>query len=99
MNSGIKYSFTGRVWQHSAPGGWFFVTLPKEISSEIRELLRSKQEGWGRMKVTAQTRDKSWGTAIWFDTKLGTYLLPLKADIRSSAGIKLDQEISVDIWI
>lgn len=52
------------MWQHSAPGGWFFVSLPEEISSEIRENLQWQEEGWGRMKASARVQDITWDTAI-----------------------------------
>ena len=40
-----------------------------------------------------------WETAIWFDTKLDTYLLPLKAEIRKKEKITTDKEIEIMIWI
>ncbi|MDD4087237.1 MAG: DUF1905 domain-containing protein, partial [Bacteroidales bacterium] len=40
------------------------------------------EEGWGRLKATAEIGKSVWKTAIWFDTKHQTYILPLKAEIR-----------------
>lgn len=97
MESGIRYNFSGKVWKHSAEGGWYFVSLPSKISSEIREHLQWQEEGWGRMKATATIGTLSWDTAIWFDKKHQTYLLPLKADIRRKTGIKPDDIIDVMI--
>lgn len=34
------------------------------------------------MKATAKKGNTKWQTAIWFDTKQDTYLLPLKAIVR-----------------
>ena len=87
------------MWQHSAPGGWFFVSLPKEISTEIRENLQWQEEGWGRMKASARVQDITWDTAIWFDKKKDTYLLPIKADIRKKAKLIPESMLSVDIYI
>jgi hypothetical protein len=42
----IKYEFSAKIWQHSAPGGWYFVSLPVELSNEIRENLKWQEEGW-----------------------------------------------------
>jgi hypothetical protein len=99
MNSGIQYTFEAELWQHAAPGGWCFVSLPSEMSQEIRQLLKSKEEGWGRLKTTTKIGTSTWKTAIWFDTKLGTYLLPVKADIRSTEGLYIDKIYYVTIWI
>ena len=38
--------------------------------------------------MTAKTGNTQWETAIWFDTKLDTYLLPLKAEIRKKEKIE-----------
>ena len=74
-------------------------SLPKEMSKEIRENLGFLEEGWGRLKMTAKTDNTQWETAIWFDTKLDTYLLPLKAEIRKKEKITTDKEIEIMIWI
>lgn len=99
MQAKIKYDFSGQIWKQNANGAWFFVSLPKEISKEIREHLRWQEEGWGRMKASANVNGFEWETAIWFDKKLDTYLLPIKADIRKKAGLNLDDKIYVDISI
>jgi hypothetical protein len=52
------------------------------MAAEIREALKWQEEGWGRLKVRARIGSTDWDTAIWFDTRLTTYLLPVKADIR-----------------
>ena len=95
----IKYEFTAKTWQHSAPNGWHFVSLPTEISTEIRENLKWQEEGWGRLKATAKIGNSQWETAIWFDTKHKTYLLPLKADIRKKEKIAIDKDIKTILWI
>lgn len=99
MNGKIKYEFTAKTWQHPAPSGWHFVSLPTKISTEIRENLKWKEEGWGRLKATAKIGNSQWETAIWFDTKHKTYLLPLKADIRKKEKIGTDKYIKTIVWI
>ncbi|NER18357.1 DUF1905 domain-containing protein [Spongiivirga citrea] len=96
---GVQYHFTTNTWQHDAPGGWFFVSIPKEISNEIRTMFKNEEEGWGRLKATAQIGKTEWKTAIWFDSKSNVYLLPLKAEIRKKEGISIDQEVAARIWI
>lgn len=95
----ITYGFTGKIWKHKASGGWFFVSLPRDISKEIREHLKWQEEGWGRMKASAKVNGIEWESAIWFDKKLNTYSLPLKVDIRRKASLNLDEKITVSISI
>ncbi|MCK6616738.1 MAG: DUF1905 domain-containing protein [Cyclobacteriaceae bacterium] len=99
MNGKIKYEFTAKTWQYAAPNGWYFVSLPTEISTEIRENLKWQEEGWGRLKATAKIGNSQWETAIWYDTKHKAYLLPLKADIRKRENIKTGKNIKTIVWI
>lgn len=87
------------MWQYQGTAGWFFVSLPKTISLEIRENLKWQEEGWGRMKVIAQIENITWETAIWFDTKLNTYLLPIKAEIRKKLNLEVDTILNIIILV
>jgi hypothetical protein len=97
--SSIKYQFLTKIWKHSSPGGWHFVSLPKTVSQEIRENCKWQEEGWGRMRATAKIGELKWETAIWFDTKMNTHLLPIKAEIRKKANLEINKKIEVVIWI
>ncbi len=83
----ISYSFKAAPWRYAGAGGWYFVSLPVKMAKEIREALRHEEEGWGRLKATACIGNSEWKTAIWFDTKSNTYLLPLKAEIRKKENL------------
>lgn len=75
----VVYKWKGAMWRHNGSSGWFFISLTTEISAEIRSLFQWQEEGWGRLKVKAEVKNQVWDTAIWFDTKQQTYLLPVKA--------------------
>lgn len=95
----IKYDFKALPWIHNAPGGWWFVALPTALSEEIRMHLGWQEEGWGRLKSTAKINHTEWKTAIWFDTKRNTYLLPLKSEVRKKESIQIDVELNITISI
>lgn len=99
MTGQIKYNFSEKVWQYASPGGWYFISLPENIAKEIRGNLKSEEESWGRLKATAEIGKSQWKTAIWFDTKMNTYLLPLKADIRKKEKIEIGNSIDVTILL
>lgn len=99
MTGKIQYEFTAPLWQQPSTGGWHFVSLPEATSSEIRTLLRAEEEGWGRLKATAKIGTTEWKTAIWFDTKRNTYLLPIKATIRAKEDLALGKETTVIVWV
>ena len=98
----VKYEFSAKAYQYSsseAMCGWTIVSLPKALSVEIRACFKHLEEGWGRMKVTAVLGDSEWQTAIWFDTKQDTYLLPLKAKIKKRENIKLGEDVQISLWV
>lgn len=96
---GIRYEFKAKVWKYKSAAGWHFVSMPKDMAEEIRQNLKWQEEGWGRLKATASIGDTEWKTAIWFDTKLKTYLLPLKEDIRRKETIKEGDSREIIIWV
>ncbi|MDR2039534.1 MAG: DUF1905 domain-containing protein [Bacteroidales bacterium] len=100
-SKGVQYEFSAKIWYSSSDGihGWYFISLPKELAKEIRDNLKFLEEGWGRMKVTAKIDNSEWKTAIWFDTKNDTYLLPLKAEIRKKAKLEIDKVVEIIIWV
>ncbi len=99
FGKGIRYEFTATLWQYAGAGGWHFVSLPKKMSKEIRKLLRSEEQGWGRLPATARIGQSEWKTAIWFDTKQDTYLLPVKGDVRKAEGLIVDKSFSTILWL
>ena len=98
----IKYEFSAKAYQYSSSAavcGWTFVSLPKELSAEIRNKFKWLEEGWGRMKVTAKIGNSEWQTAIWFDTKQETYLLPLKAAVRKKENIEPGSDVKINLAV
>ena len=99
MQAKITYTFSSVIWQHGAPGGWHFVSLPEELATEIRTHLKWQEEGWGRLKASAKVGNSSWDTAIWFDTKKKTYILPLKAAIRKKEKLAADDYVEIVLQV
>ncbi len=95
----IIYEFTAKTWKYQGHGAWHFVSLPAELTTEIREIRKWQEEGWGRLKILAKTGGSEWETAIWFDTKHETYLLPIKAEIRKNEKIEIGENVKIIIWI
>ena len=93
----IKFQFCGEIWKYSGKGAWYFVTIPEELSREIRETAQWQEEGWGRLKTIAKINDVVWDTSIWFDKKANAYLLPLKADIRKQ--LKLEEGMKIEVML
>ena len=93
------YSFKGKPFHHSPTGGWVFVALPVKVSAQIRQKHKWDEEGWGRLKARARINQTEWNTAIWFDSKKNSYLLPLKAEIRKRENIKPDKWLNITVTL
>ncbi len=96
---GIRYRFTAEVWKYDGPAAWYFVSLPLAYTAEIRKFAGKEEEGWGRLKATAKTGTSEWRTAIWYDSKKATYLLPLKAEIRGKNNIQAGDLVEMEVWV
>lgn len=93
----MKFSFKSELWKSRGVGGWYFLTLPSRLSSEIREVHSVSEEGWGRLKTLAIIGNNKWNTSIWFDTKADAYLLPVKSLIRSKEKLEIGKAVKVTI--
>lgn len=99
MTNHNHFFFSGTLWQYTLTGGWHFVTLPQELSGEIRAVYKSDEKGWGQLAVKTKVGETEWDTAIWFDTKANSYLLPIKAGIRKKEKLSEGMEVRVVISI
>lgn len=92
-----RCSFKAKIWKYKGPAAWYFVTLPKPLSKKIRTNHGLSEEGWGRLKTTAEIGKTKWETAIWYDTKAQAYLLPVKSLIRKKEKIEGDAVLKVNL--
>ncbi|MGL1920428.1 MAG: DUF1905 domain-containing protein [Hyphomicrobiales bacterium] len=95
----LNFTFTSELWQYSGKGGWFFVTVPKGDSEQIKFFAHSAKVGFGSVRVTAKIADVAWKTSLFPDAKSGCYFLPVNAKIRKQAKLTKGQDIKVNIDI
>lgn len=99
MTGQIPFEFSASCWKYKGKASWYFITIPTDLSREIRQLFGKEEQGWGRLAVEAQIGKTTWSSAIWFDTKKQEYLLPLKAEIRRKENIHEGNLLEVKIRI
>jgi hypothetical protein len=95
----LDLSFAATVWKHAGPSSWYFVTVPQGLSRLVRETNKLSESGWGRLHVVAVINGHTWSTAMWFDTKHRSYLLPIKADVRRKTRIDAGSKVVVNIML
>ena len=90
-------SLTAPLWLWSGEGGtWHFITIPEEISCEIRAQSLARRGGFGSVKVEATINGISWRTSV-FPQKSGGYILPVKKEVRCRADIAAGDEVKLTI--
>lgn len=94
-----QYAFKANVWLYPGLAGWHFVTIPKDISKDIAHNFADRKRGWGSLPIIATIGKTRWKTSIFPDTKIGSYLLPLKADVRKKEKIHAENTIEVQLEI
>jgi hypothetical protein len=94
-----RFAFTAKLWRHSGKAAWHFVTLPKDVSAQMRALTQGLRNAFGSLRVIASIGDATWRTSVFADAKAGAFLLPVKAEVRRKARIGHGDEVKVTVEI
>jgi Domain of unknown function (DUF1905) len=98
----LEFSFTEKCWLWQGKAVWYFITVPKGYSEEIKFFTDNhfaKRRGWGAVRVTARIGNSEWQTSIFPSTSLNAYMLPIKQQIRKKEKIALDSTVQVQLII
>ena len=93
------YKLRSEVFLYPGMGGWHFIGVEKKESEELKKNFADKKRGWGSLPVAVTLGKSTWKTSIFPDKKSGTYLLPLKVDIRKKEGIMHADKVVFSIEI
>lgn len=79
----LTYRLKGKLWLYDS---W----LPKRQAQEIRSIMADVgpgRRGGGSLRVKVAIGKTSWRTSIFPEKRSGSYLLPVKADVRKAEGL------------
>ena len=82
--------FQGELWTWDARrvDSWTFVSLPEDVSDEIRDLTADgPRRGFGSVRVRVTIGGSHWKTSIFPDGGKGCYVLPIKRAVREAEGL------------
>lgn len=79
----FRCSFTGELWKYGGESSWWFIRLPIEDAEDLDRLCAHRKRNYGSIAVMATIGETSWQTSVFRDTKSNSYLLPIKANVRS----------------
>jgi hypothetical protein len=99
------FTFTAPLWRWSAregtsdPGAWCFVTVPQDISDEIRDLAAGAPRGFGSVRVAVEAGSSRWETSVVPDAASGCFVLPVKKAIRDATGVEEGDDLTVSLRV
>lgn len=92
-------SFKAKLWIYPGQAAWHFITVPKKESADLKEKYGKNARGWGSLPVSVTVGKTTWQTSIFPDRKSGTYLLPVKAEVRRKEEIEENDSITVSLKV
>ncbi|PZF81315.1 DUF1905 domain-containing protein [Jiangella anatolica] len=94
-----RFTFDGAVRPFGAEGSWRFVTLPADVSDDIRSRPRPPRPGFGSLRVDVRLGGSSWSTSIFPDASSGCYVLPVKKAVRVAEGVDDGDAVTVELTL
>lgn len=88
------YKVKAKVWLYPGDAAWHFVGVDKKQSEDMKERYAQYKRGFGSIRVKVVLGKTSWKTSVFPDKRSGTYLLPLKAQVRHAEGVDAGDTIT-----
>ena len=88
-----RYLFEAQLWADEGPGAWHFLTLPAELTEEIKAVRSAN----AARRVEAQVGESRWSTALFPHDD--AYVLPVKADVRRRETLAVGDRIKASIEV
>lgn len=95
---GLVYKIKAKVWLYQGEDPWHFVTIEKKDADEIKKEEPWPRKGFGSIPVNVTIGKTVWKTSI-FPEKKGTYVLPLKKEVRERENLRIGDKVTVSIEV
>jgi hypothetical protein len=85
------------IWDARRTDSWTFVSLPADVSEEIRELTAGPRRGFGAVRVRVTVGGSTWTTSVFPDGARGCYVLPIKRPVRKAEALDAGDTTTVTV--
>lgn len=85
-----------KIWT-GADGSSHFMSVPEELSNEIRAYSMLVRRGFGSVRVEATIGDVTWRTSVFPSKSSGGYFLPVKIDVCRKEGLVAGDTVTVEL--
>jgi hypothetical protein len=77
----MDYTFSAELWQYDGEAPWGFVTLPAELSEDIRAKHGPSATSVGSIKVMVTVGAARWATSLFPARSHRRYVLPIQNSV------------------
>ena len=91
------HRFEAELWLHDGEAGWCFVTVPGEVSDDVRARTAGARRGFGAVRVRVRVGATTWTTSLFPDAARGAYLLPVKREVRARERLDVGDRVLVEV--
>lgn len=91
----MKFTITGSAWEWRGPSPFYFMSIPPEISQDIKAISAGASYGWGAIPVQLSAGEHMWTTSIF--TRDGHYIVPLKKALREVLGVGVGEGLTLTV--
>ena len=85
-----------KVWSNDE-GRMHFLSVPAELSDEIRAHAMTVRRGFGSVRVEVTLEGVTWRTSVFPSKSTGGYFLPVKIGVMRKADIAAGDEVTVEL--
>ena len=85
-----------KMWSNDE-GRMHFMSVPEEISGEIRAHSMLVRRGFGSVKVEVTVDGFTWRTSVFPSKDTGGYFLPVKMDVLRKTGIAAGEDVTAEL--
>lgn len=96
----LDFEFTAPLWEYpSEKASWFFVTVPKKESADIKAFTKNNRPGFKTVRVSVTVGEAEWLTSLFPDKASGCYFLPIKKSVRQSESLSKGDDVDVTLEV
>lgn len=94
------FAFEAELWEWDArsDASWVFLTVPVEVADEIADLAPPRR-GFGSVRVRVRIGGTEWRTSVFPDSRVESYVLPVKKQVRRSEKLEVGDVAAVELEV
>ncbi len=93
----MRVSFAGTVFEWRGPSPFYFIRVPDDDATRIRDIASMVTYGWGVIPVTVTIGSATTTTSLF--PKDGGYLVPIKNAVRLPEKLSVGDIVDVSLAI